>query len=74
MEIAGAFVGDWLRRHTPRAALLCALAGIALTFISMGFIFQIFSAPAIALIPMMIILIAYASRVKMPLGLPGEQA
>lgn len=71
MEIAGAFVGDWVRRHTPRAALLCALAGIAITFISMGFIFQIFSSPAIALIPMMMILIAYTSRVKMPLGLPG---
>lgn len=71
MEIIGAFMGDWLRRHTPRAALLCALSGIALTFISMGFVFQIFSSPAVALIPMMIILIAYASRARMPLGLPG---
>ena len=71
MEIAGAFAGDWLRRHTPRAALLCALSGIALTFISMGFVFQIFSSPAVAIVPMMIILIAYASRAKMPLGLPG---
>ncbi|HTC20703.1 MAG TPA: NCS2 family permease, partial [bacterium] len=35
MEIGGAFVGDWLRKHTPRAALLCALAGIAITFIAM---------------------------------------
>ncbi|MEO2005353.1 MAG: NCS2 family permease, partial [Candidatus Poribacteria bacterium] len=31
METGGAFVGDWLRRHTPRAALLSALAGIAIT-------------------------------------------
>jgi len=71
MEATGAFVGDWLRRHTPRAALLTALAGIAITFISMGFIFQIFAAPAIAIFPMMMILIAYGSRTRLPLGLPG---
>jgi len=71
METAGAFVGDWLRRHTPRAALLSALAGVAITFIAMGFIFQIFASPAIAILPMMMILITYASRTKLPLGLPG---
>ncbi len=71
MEMTGAFVGDWLRRHTPRAALLAALAGIAITFISMGFVFQIFAAPAIAIFPMMMILITYGSRTRLPLGLPG---
>src|SRR3569623_746025 len=34
IEIAGAFTGDALRRHAPRAALLSSLAGIAITFIS----------------------------------------
>jgi AGZA family xanthine/uracil permease-like MFS transporter len=71
IEIAGAFVGGFLRRHTPRAALLCALAGVAVTFISMGFIFQIFASPAIALVPMFLILITYASGIRLPLGLPG---
>ncbi|MBI4396154.1 MAG: NCS2 family permease [Elusimicrobia bacterium] len=71
IEIIGAFVGDRLRRHTPRAALLSALAGIAITFIAMGFVFQIFASPALALLPMLIILITYASRVKWPFGLPG---
>jgi AGZA family xanthine/uracil permease-like MFS transporter len=71
MEIAGAFVGDWMRKHTPRAALLSALAGIAITFIAMGFILQIFASPMIAILPMMLILISYASRVKWPLSLPG---
>ncbi len=74
MEVAGAFVGDWLRRNTPRAALLSALAGIAVTFIAMGFVFQIFASPAIAIIPMMMILMAYASRMKMPFGIPGGLA
>ena len=71
MELVGAFFGDALRRYTPRAALLSALAGIAITFISMGFIFQIFASPAIALIPMMLILIHYASGEKLPFRIPG---
>jgi AGZA family xanthine/uracil permease-like MFS transporter len=74
IEIAGAFLGGWLRRHTPRAALLTALAGIALTFISMGFVFQIFASPALALIPAFFILFAYGSGLKLPLGLPGGLA
>jgi AGZA family xanthine/uracil permease-like MFS transporter len=71
MEASGAFVGDWVRRYTPRAALLTALAGVAMTFISMGFVFQIFAAPLLAILPMMMILVCYASGLKMPLGLPG---
>lgn len=71
MEIIGAFVGDWLRQHTPRAALLSALAGIAITFIAMGFIFQIFAAPMIAFVPMFIILIGYAARIKWPYHMPA---
>jgi AGZA family xanthine/uracil permease-like MFS transporter len=71
MECAGAYVGDWMRKHTPRAALLSALAGIAITFIAMGFILQIFASPLIAILPMMLILATYASRIKWPLSLPG---
>ena len=71
MELLGAFVADWLRRNTPRAALLSALAGIALTFIAMGFAFQIFASPLVALLPMMLLITVYAGRLRLPLGLPG---
>lgn len=71
LEIVGAFVGDWVRRHTPRAALLSSLAGIAITFISMGFVFQIFAMPAIAIVPALFVIIVYGGRLKLPLGLPG---
>ncbi len=71
METAGAFIGDWLRRHTPRAALLASLAGVAITFIAMGFIFQIFASPALAIVPMMLILLSYAGKRKLPFGIPG---
>jgi AGZA family xanthine/uracil permease-like MFS transporter len=74
LESLGAFGGDWLRRNTPRAALLSALAGVALTFISMGFVFQIFAQPWIALLPMLLLLFTYASRTRLPFGVPGGLA
>jgi AGZA family xanthine/uracil permease-like MFS transporter len=73
-EAAGAFVGGWLRRATPRAALLAALAGIALTFISMGFVFTIFARPWIALLPALLLVTTYASRTRLPFGVPGGLA
>lgn len=71
IELAGAFCADPLRRSAPRAALLSSLAGVALAFISMGFAFQIFASPAIAIIPMFLIVISYAARVKLPMGIPA---
>ncbi|MEI6034337.1 MAG: NCS2 family permease [Verrucomicrobiae bacterium] len=70
-ELAAAFCVDPLRRSAPRAALLSALAGVALTFISMGFAFQIFASPAIAILPMFLIVIAYAARLRLPFGIPA---
>jgi len=70
-ELAAAFCVDPLRRNAPRAALLSALAGVALTFISMGFAFQIFASPTLAILPMFLIVIAYASRLRLPLGVPA---
>ena len=70
-EVVCAFFGDWIRRHTPRAAMLSALAGIAITFIAMGFVFQIFASPATALVPMLLILFAYAARLRLPGRIPA---
>ena len=71
IEILGAFVAGAVRRVTPRAALLSALAGIAITFISMDFTFKIFAQPSVALVPMAVIFVAYFSHQRLPLGLPG---
>src|SRR5438445_838656 len=71
IEIIGAFVAESVRRVTPRAALLSALAGIAITFISMDFTFKIFAQPLVAMLPMALIFVAYFSHQKLPLGLPG---
>jgi AGZA family xanthine/uracil permease-like MFS transporter len=71
MEVGGAFVGDLLRRVTPRAAMLSALAGVAITFIAMGFVFQIFASPTIAIVPMLLLIVCYAGRVRLPFDLPA---
>lgn len=71
IETLGAFVAGRIRRWTPRAALLSALAGVAVTFISMDFLFRIYQQPWIAMLPMILILAQYFSRIRYPLGTPG---
>jgi AGZA family xanthine/uracil permease-like MFS transporter len=70
VQTAGAFGTDWLRRHTPRAALLCPLAGLALAYLCLGFVFGVFQQPAVALLPMIVLFTLYASRVRLPGRIP----
>ncbi|MGE0641374.1 MAG: NCS2 family permease [Thermoanaerobaculia bacterium] len=71
IEIAGAFVAERIRRVTPRAALLSTLAGIALTFISLGFLYRTYARPVVGLTTLAIVLLVYFGRVKFRGGLPG---
>lgn len=71
IEFAGAFVADWVRKLTPRAALLSTLSGIALGFISLGFLFRTFANPLVGLATFGITLLTYFGRVKFKGGLPG---
>lgn len=71
IELVGSLVGGWVRRHTPRAALLSTLAGIAIGFIAMTFALQIWARPVVAMLPLVVVLITYFSGVRFPLGLPG---
>ncbi len=71
IELVGSVVGGWIRRVTPRAALLSTLAAVGVIFIAGPFAFQIYERPLVGLLPMMIILVVYFARVRFPLGLPG---
>jgi AGZA family xanthine/uracil permease-like MFS transporter len=71
VQTLGAFCTNWLRQHTPRAALLCPLAGIALAYLCLGFIFGVFDKPAVALLPAIVLLVVYASRMRLPGRIPG---
>lgn len=71
IEWGGAYVAPWLRRVTPRAALLSTLSGIALGFISLGFLFRTFAHPLVGLSTLGIVLLTYFGRVRFRGGLPG---
>jgi adenine/guanine/hypoxanthine permease len=70
VQTAGAFCTDWLRRYTPRAALLCPLAGLALAYLCLGFIFGVAEQAAIALLPMLVLFALYGSRIRLPGRIP----
>ena len=71
IELVGAFIAGWVKRVTPRAALLSTLAGIAITFISMDFCFRLFKDPLVGFAPMALIFLQYIGRLRMPKGLPA---
>ncbi len=71
IELLGSTVAERIRKSTPRAALLSTLAGIALTFISIGFLFRTYSRPVIGLGTLAVIFLVYFGRVSFRGGLPG---
>jgi AGZA family xanthine/uracil permease-like MFS transporter len=71
IEFFGAFCVRWIRRVTPRAALLAALGGIGLVFIGMDFVFRAFHFPLVGLSTLAITLLVYFGGVKFKWGLPA---
>ena len=71
VQTVSAFCVDWLRRTTPLAALLSPLAGLSMAFLCLGFILGIFQIPAVALLPAVILLTMYASRLRLPWRIPS---
>lgn len=71
IEFACAFVVERLRRVTPRAALLSTLAGIALTFISIYFLFRTFAHPIVGLATFAIISMGYFGKLRFRGGVPA---
>ena len=71
IELVGSFVAERLRKATPRAALLSTLAGVALGFISIGFLFRTFARPIVGLTTLAVLLLVYFGRVRFRGGVPG---
>ncbi len=68
--LIGAFIGPFIRRYTPQAAMLGTLAGISIAFISMRPAAQMWEALWIALPVMVIILIGFFTDLKLPGNIP----
>jgi AGZA family xanthine/uracil permease-like MFS transporter len=68
--LIGAFVGPYIRKYTPQAAMLGTLAGISIAFISMRPAAQMWEALWIAFPVMVIILIGFFTDLKLPGNIP----
>ena len=71
IELSGAFIAERIRRVTPRAALLSTLSGIALGFISLGFLFRAFARPMVGIPTLGVVLLVYFGRVRFKGNIPG---
>jgi AGZA family xanthine/uracil permease-like MFS transporter len=67
----GGFVAPYIRKITPRAALLGTLAGVSVTFISMRPALEMYMTPQIGLICFAIILVSWFGGVRYPRGIPA---
>jgi AGZA family xanthine/uracil permease-like MFS transporter len=67
----GGFIAPYIRKITPRAALLGTLAGVSVTFISMRPALEMYMTPQIGLVCFAIILVAWFGGVKYPKGIPA---
>lgn len=69
--MAGGFVAPFIRKITPRAALLGSLAGIAIAFISIRPALQMFMTPVIGITCFAIILASWFGNIRYYRGIPG---
>jgi adenine/guanine/hypoxanthine permease len=67
----GGFVAPYIRKITPRAALLGTLAGVSITFISMRPALEMYMTPVIGVVCFAIILVSWLGGVKYPKGIPA---
>jgi len=67
----GGFVAPYIRKITPRAALLGTLAGVSVTFIAMRPALEMYMTPQIGLICFAIILVSWFGGVKYTKGIPA---
>lgn len=67
----GGFIAPYIRKITPRAALLGTLAGVSITFISMRPALEMFMTPQIGLVCFAIIMVSWFGNVVYPKKIPA---
>ena len=69
--MAGGFVAPYIRKITPRAALLGTLAGVSIAFISMRPAMEMFMTPVIGIVCFAVILASWFGGVRYFRGIPA---
>jgi adenine/guanine/hypoxanthine permease len=67
----GGFIAPYIRRITPRAALLGTLAGVSITFISMRPALEMYMTPVIGIVCFAIIMVSWFGGYRYPKGIPA---
>jgi adenine/guanine/hypoxanthine permease len=67
----GGFIAPYIRKITPRGALLGTLAGVSITYISMRPALEMYMTPVIGLLCFAIILVSWFGGIKYPKGIPA---
>lgn len=70
VETLGSLIGNFVRKHLPRAAMLGALSGVAFSVIGGQMFFHTFESPVIGMVSMVIILIGFIGKKAMPFKIP----
>ncbi len=71
IEAAGALVGPWLKRITPRAGMLGTLAGIAICYIATVPLAEVFESPVVGFASMAIVFVGLVAAIELPGKLPA---
>ena len=69
--MAGGFIAPFIRKITPRAALLGALAGVSIAFISMRAALEMYMTPVIGVVCFAIIIASWFGGVRYYKGIPA---
>lgn len=69
--LLGAFIGPYLQKYIPRGALLGSLAGIALTWIAMTPMANVFLKPIVAFPALTIVIIGWLANKTFPFRIPA---
>ncbi|MCX7072251.1 MAG: regulator [Gammaproteobacteria bacterium] len=69
--MAGGYIAPYIKKITPRAALLGALAGVSIAFISMRPALEMYSDPVIGIVCFAILLASWFGGVRYFKGLPA---
>jgi AGZA family xanthine/uracil permease-like MFS transporter len=67
----GGFIAPYIRKVTPRAALLGTLAGVSVTFISMRPALEMVMTPVIGIVCFAIIMVSWFGGYRYPKGIPA---
>ncbi|MTI94692.1 MAG: hypothetical protein FH749_04265 [Firmicutes bacterium] len=70
IEIFGFAIGPFVRKHTPRAAMLGVVAGLSLTLIAMRPAFETWEVPYIAFVSLGLVLLGWLANKKLPGNIP----